>query len=150
MIISYRRFGTTFRVPIGCPETSARNCHYELRSSQGERSFSAISRRKPEIPLVLLYVVINRRPTLCRETCNYILMDPPPACVIFCLQRTISNLSQRTRSNIRPESFEQERERKHPVALEVGPCGQCDSVKVLPNVGRWFDSRWCHWNFSLT
>lgn len=34
-------------------------------------------------------------------------------------------------TNIRPESFEQERERKHPVALEVGPCGQCDFVKVL-------------------
>jgi len=34
-------------------------------------------------------------------------------------------------SNIRPETFEQERERKLPVALEVGPYGQCDFVKLL-------------------
>jgi hypothetical protein len=24
-----------------------------------------------------------------------------------------------------------------------------DAVRYKP-VGRWFDSRWCHWNFSLT
>ena len=33
-------------------------------------------------------------------------------------------------------------------------CGDCGStvVKVLcyKSEGRWFDSRWCHWNFSLT
>jgi hypothetical protein len=34
-------------------------------------------------------------------------------------------------SNFRPKSFVQERERKLPVALEVGPWGQCDFVKVL-------------------
>ena len=32
--------------------------------------------------------------------------------------------------------------------------GDCDGtvVKVLcyKSEGRWFDSRWCHWNFSLT
>jgi hypothetical protein len=34
-------------------------------------------------------------------------------------------------------------------------CGTADGgtvVKVLryKSEGRWFDSRWCHWNFSLT
>ena len=57
MVISYRRFGTTYRVPfsgvkksknlhflaledgpLGCPETSLRNYHYLLRNSTEERS----------------------------------------------------------------------------------------------------------------
>jgi len=31
--------------------------------------------------------------------------------------------------------------------LVLGDCGST-VVKVLE--GRWFDPRWCHWNFSLT
>ena len=34
-------------------------------------------------------------------------------------------------SNVHPESIEQERERKLPVVLEVGPCGQRDFGNVL-------------------
>jgi len=43
-VIPHRRFGTTFSPllglkmgPIGCPETSARNCHRTLRNNPEER-----------------------------------------------------------------------------------------------------------------
>ena len=49
VVISYRRFGTSYRfhlqgskilnmVPTGCPETSVRNYHYSLRNNPEERS----------------------------------------------------------------------------------------------------------------
>ena len=51
VVIPYRRFGTTYPSnifflnsgplnmgPIGCPETSVRNCHYSLRNNPAERS----------------------------------------------------------------------------------------------------------------
>jgi hypothetical protein len=61
VVISYRRFGTTYRSyspgsrnlermgPIGYPETSVRNCHYWLRNKPEKRSPQGTSRRKPEI-----------------------------------------------------------------------------------------------------
>jgi len=70
------------------------------------------------------------------QTCNYILVDspspsPPPS--MLHLLFTTDNIQFKPAywSNIRPESFEQERERKLPVALGVGPCGQRDFGKVL-------------------
>ena len=40
VVISYRRFGTTYMRfgPIGCPETWTRNYHYSLRNIPEERS----------------------------------------------------------------------------------------------------------------
>ena len=37
------------------------------------------------------------------------------------------------------------------VRKRMGDCGST-VVKTLcyKSEGRWFDSRWCHWNFSLT
>ena len=38
------------------------------------------------------------------------------------------------------------------VVMDVGGDRGSTVVKVLcyKSEGRWFDSRWCHWNFSLT
>jgi hypothetical protein len=38
------------------------------------------------------------------------------------------------------------------VYISVGTADGGTVVKVLcyKSEGRWFDSRWCHWNFSLT
>jgi hypothetical protein len=33
---------------------------------------------------------------------------------------------------------------------EVGGGGAVVKVLRYKSQGRWFDSRWCHWNFSLT
>jgi hypothetical protein len=40
----------------------------------------------------------------------------------------------------------------HAITNFVGTADGGTAVKVLryKSEGRWFDSRWCHWNFSLT
>jgi hypothetical protein len=40
----------------------------------------------------------------------------------------------------------------HTYNSQVGTADGGTVVKVLcyKSEGRWFDSRWCHWNFSLT
>ena len=71
LVISYRRFGTTYRYhfqcpsktkPIGCPETSVINYHYSVRNNPEERNFlllsggSVKSRILPRLYMLLIYL----------------------------------------------------------------------------------------------
>ena len=76
-VISYRRFGTTYRShlqgplkmgPISCPETSVRNYHYLLRNSPEERSSQIWLKSVDRCVLHFCLNSDNIRDTLWRRT----------------------------------------------------------------------------------